>query len=295
MLLRKRISVKPKLDANVAKEKISANEVTPNQNPSPSTTVSVPLTTPAPKNDEAVLEAIQFLTSQKLEPIKSLNLQNKNVKMRELLFVNPPMTKEQKRHKKQNKPKQMNQKPTNNEQQEQSSQSPSKSLASINCDEVEINNDIGNLNGISNNNDSTLHEDEEPSLVPQVKVGPDGKLILDESSTIITRKNLIQEQEAIVEDEDDIISKTDYNSYRQRNKTNKWTTEDTKRFYHGITMFGTDFSMMESFLFSGKRSRTELHKKFKREERFNKIKVDIALNNPISVNSEELDNLKEIL
>lgn len=312
-MLRKRISVKPKLDTtSAAKEKPApiVTEPLPNQNPSePSTTVSTKIATPAPKHDEAVQEAIQFLTSQKLEPIKSLNLQNKNVRMRELLFVNPPLTKEQKRHRKLNKPKQPQQSNSNNttnsSQQSQSSsqasQSPSKD-PTTNDDEIIDNNPeltTTNTANTSTNNSNTKNDNtsspDEAGLVPQVKVGPDGKLILDESSTIITRKNSIQEQEAIVEDEDDIISKTDYNSYRQRNRTNKWSIEDTKRFYHGIAMFGTDFSMMEFLLFEGKRTRTELHKKFKREERMNKVKIDIALKNRISVTSEELDNLKEIL
>lgn len=278
LTLRKRISVKPKLqDTSLAKEKTPANDVLPNQDPSPATTVS----TSAPKNDEAVQAAIQILTSQKLAPIKSLNLQNKNVKMKELLFVNPPLTKDQKRHRKQNKTQQL-----------RNSQNPPKEAPSAAVDNITSQSQPTTT--ASSSDGKHAGQLDEASFVPQVKVGPDGKLILDESSTIITRKNSIQEQEAIVEDEDDIVSKTDYNSYRQRNKTNKWTTEDTKRFYYGIAIFGTDFSMMESLLFTGKRSRTELHKKFKREERMNKVKIDIALSNRITVNSEELDNLQEI-
>lgn len=120
--------------------------------------------------------------------------------------------------------------------------------------------------------------------------------MLDESSTIIHRKNAIKDQAAIVEDNEDIISRTNYDSFRRRpSKTSqsKWSLEDTKKFYHALTILGTDFSMMESLLFAGSRSRTELHKKFKREERVNKMKIDIALSNRISLNSAELDNLRE--
>lgn len=202
-------------------------------------------------------KAISELTSQRLEPIKSIELQNKDVKLRDLLFINPPLTRHQKRNRKQ-------------KSQLAKQDAPLES-----------------------------HDDEDSTLnpVPKVKVGPDGRLILDESSTTITRKNLIEEKEAIVEDNEDIISKTNYDSFRRRptrTSQTKWSPEDTKKFYHAMTIFGTDFSMMESLLFSGTRSRTELHKKFKREERINKKKVDIALSSRISVNSEELDDLKEI-
>lgn len=232
-------------------------------------------------SSQRVQEAITQLTGQKLEPIKSLSLRssaNKNVKLKDLLFFNPPMTKDQRRHKK------------------------SVFLAKKNeLKKVKEGDDMGN-SGDRDTIDSqpTMAPpptiDDEHSLVPQVKMGPEGNLILDESSTIINRKNSIKEQEAIVEDNEDIISRTNYDSFRRRpsnTSQTKWSPEDTQKFYQALTILGTDFSMMESLLFCGQRSRTELHKKFKREERVNKLKIDIALSNRISLSSEELDDLRE--
>lgn len=219
-------------------------------------------------SNKKVQEAITQLTGQKLEPIKSLNLRssaNKDVKLKDLLFFNPPMTKDQRRHKKSiNLAKKNEQKRIHEEEKNKKD-----------------NQDV--------EQDATIPD--EPSLVPKVKMGPDGRLILDESSMIINRKNAIKEQEAIVEDNEDIISRTNYDSFRRRptaTSQSKWSIDDTNKFYHALTILGTDFSMMESLLFSGQRSRTELHKKFKREERVNKLKIDIALSNRISLDSEEL-------
>lgn len=222
-------------------------------------------------SNEKVQEAITQLTGQKFEPIKLQSLRssaNKNVKLKDLLFFNPPMTKDQKRHKK--------------------SASLAKKSEKRRLEDEE---------SLRNSSVDFDEPQEELSLVPKVKMGPGGKLILDESSTVINRRNSIKEQTAIIEDSEDVINKTNYDSFRRRpasTSQTKWSSDDTSKFYHALTILGTDFSMMESLLFAGSRSRTELHKKFKREERVNKLKIDIALSNRISLTSEELEDLKEI-
>lgn len=226
-------------------------------------------------SDKRVQEAITQLTGQKFEPIKSLSLRssaNKNVKIKDLLFFNPPMTKDQKKHKKSISQARKNEQRKVHDQE----------LARASLDE------------------KTSHDElcGQQNLMPKVKMGPDGKLVLDERSTVISRSNAIKDQEAIVEDNEEIISKTNYESYRRKPSSTsqaKWSLEDTKKFYHALRILGTDFSLMESLLFAGFRSRTELHKKFKREERLNKSKIDIALSNRIALNSDELDDLKELL
>lgn len=253
-------------DANITKSFIE---------PEPSPTVSqIPEV-----SNQRVQEAITQLTGHKFEPIKLLSLRssaNKNVKLKDLLFFNPPMTKDQKRHKK------------------------SIILAKKNEQKKNQNDETSNVNNTNNMDvdaEQSQQSNEEHSLVPKVKMGPEGQLVLDESSMIINRKNTIKEQEAIIEDNEDVISKTNYDSFRRRPSSTsqtKWSLEDTGKFYQALTILGTDFSMMESLLFSGMRSRTELHKKFKREERVNKVKVDIALSNRISLNSEELEDLREV-
>lgn len=249
---------------------------------SPSATTTSTSSQQPEVSDKRVQEAITQLTGQRFEPIKSLSLRssaNKNVKLKDLLFFNPPMTKDQKRHKKSvflSKKSEKKKNATSNKEADELVDATSPPPTTV----TDLNQPVS-----------------EPSLVPKVKMGPDGKLVLDESSTIINRKNSLNEQEAIVEDNEDVISRTNYDSFRRKpsqTSQTKWSIEDTKKFYQALTILGTDFSMMESLLFSGLRSRTELHKKFKREERVNKLKIDIALSNRISLNSEELEDLREV-
>lgn len=283
-MLRKRTSFKPNLK-QVTTVSSPTEEATKKEESVAIVTKDVSEPEPSPTasqipevSNQRVQEAITQLTGHKFEPIKLFSLRssaNKNVKLKDLLFFNPPMTKDQKRHKKSvNSAKK-------NEQKKNQSEETSSSNTSVSNVEVE-------------GRESAAQEH---SLVPKVKMGPEGQLVLDESSMIINRKNAIKEQEAIVEDNEDIISRTNYDSFRRRpsnTSQTKWSPDDTKKFYQALTLLGTDFSMMESLLFSGLRSRTELHKKFKREERVNKIKVDIALSNRISLNSEELEDLREV-
>lgn len=241
-----------------------------------------------------VQAAINQLTGPKIEPIKSLSLRNsanKDMKLKDLLFFNPPMTKDQKRHKKSVLQAKKSELRKSNDVDAPQSQQSTHETATTNASSQET-----QLTDIDQHSQSSSQEDEH-NLVPKVKIGPEGKLILDESSTIINRRNAIKDQEAIIEDNDDVVSKTNYDSFRRRpsnTSQTKWSSEDTRKFYHALAILGTDFSLMESLLFAGSRSRAELHKKFKREERVNKIKIDIALTNRISLNSEELDDLREI-
>lgn len=287
-MVRKRASFKPNLNQVRVDQTPAAPVAAPPPPPPTLTTLPAfatqvaPLTPPLPARIVApTVPSISTTTSAPkisvgesipLDVTRLTGLRNsayKNVKLKDLLFFNPPLTKDQKRHKK-------------NERKRLSEEQANDAIAEV---DVEDSNKI--IDG----------EIEEPSLVPKVKLGPEGQLILDESSTVINRKNSIKNQEAIVEDNEEIVSRTNYDSYRRRptstNQT-KWSIEDTQKFYHALSILGTDFSMMESLLFSGHRSRTELHKKFKREERINKAKIDVALSKRISLNSEELDGLKDI-
>jgi len=268
-MIRKKTVIKPNLRqaATESRNPVQSLAPAPPNNPPTqvdSTPPSEPQVEPRGVNEEElskkVNDAISHLTGQRFEPIRSTSLRNsanKDVKLKDLLFINPPLTKDQRRHRKDVSVKK-NPKPSPESNQSQSS-----------CDE--------------------------PSLVPKVRLGPGGKLILDESSTVINRKSAVKDQDAIIEDNEEIISRTNYESYRRKSAAmgqTKWSAEDTEKFYHALTLLGTDFSMMESLLFDGHRSRTELHKKFKREERLHKTKIDIALSRRISVTSEELDGLR---
>lgn len=260
-MLRKKAVFRPNLQHAPTKPN-QPNPITPAEKPTeaePSEQINKTIPEPEPSvpetHSQAVQEAIEQLTGRNFTPIKSTGLQNsknKHIKLRDLLFVNPPLTEEQKKHKR----------------------------SAVKRPKERV--------------DAPVENSSEPSLVPKVKMGAKGQLVLDEASTIITPKNSIKSQAPIFEDQDD-VSRTNYDSFRRRTSSCKWTDDDTNKFYRGLAIFGTDFSMMESMLFSGTRDRTELHRKFKKEERANKAKVDTALSRRISLTSEELSHAQDLI
>ena len=69
--------------------------------------------------------------------------------------------------------------------------------------------------------------------------------------------------------------KLNYNSYRKFHHSKKWTTTETARFYKALGMVGTDFTMIQKFF--AHRSRNEIKRKFKREEKINQALIDKVL------------------
>ncbi|CAH1785977.1 unnamed protein product, partial [Owenia fusiformis] len=115
-------------------------------------------------------------------------------------------------------------------------------------------------------------EDDEPMPVPQVKIGPDGSIILNEASVTIDAspaKSLIEDTGEVIHEEDSYVTSA---SFRKRVTAKVWTAKETEKFYTMLSYVGTDFSLMSNVF--TKRKRIELKNKFKREERANKGKID---------------------
>ncbi|KAL5967387.1 hypothetical protein TSMEX_004861 [Taenia solium] len=117
-------------------------------------------------------------------------------------------------------------------------------------------------------------------LAPQLRLDADGNIVLDEQSLQISRpKNTDMEDLRHVAEEAGLYGTT-YNSFRRRpiqHRGRKWTEKDTTRFYRALSTIGTDFYSMTK-IFPG-RTRSQLLKKFKREERLFPHLVDEALKN----------------
>lgn len=120
-------------------------------------------------------------------------------------------------------------------------------------------------------------EEDDPSAMPapQVKVGPDGQLVIDEQSLVIeqtsVRKNKqILSQDAIEENEDH-----GGGFYKKRQKSKEWPKWETFKFYKALNVVGTDFLLMQT-LFPN-RTRQEIKQKYKKEERVNRALVEKTL------------------
>nr|CDS28172.1 transcription factor TFIIIB component B'' [Hymenolepis microstoma] len=140
---------------------------------------------------------------------------------------------------------------------------------------------------VINKKQDELHiEDQDTSneaidpLAPQLCLDADGNIVLDEQSLRVEKpvdeSNIARTHVA----EEAGLYGTTYNSFRRKpiqRRGRKWTEKDTTRFYRALSTIGTDFYSMTK-LFPD-RSRSQLLKKFKREERLFPHLVDDALKN----------------
>ncbi|XP_046470547.1 transcription factor TFIIIB component B'' homolog isoform X1 [Neodiprion pinetum] len=135
---------------------------------------------------------------------------------------------------------------------------------------------------VSMSNDDIEHTEEEnvdePAAmpVPQVKVGPDGQLIIDEQSLVIEQTGTKKGREALANSEVVVDEgRTGNGFYKRPKKSKEWPKWETLRFYKALNTIGTDFLLMQS-LFPN-RSRQEIKLKFKKEEKTNRPLVEKAL------------------
>lgn len=123
-------------------------------------------------------------------------------------------------------------------------------------------------------------EAEENALpVPQVKVGQNGEIILDEASLQLETteqkkaKDLLHQTPVIFENSK---TSTNYGTWSKKRRHSDWSEKETIKFYRALSVVGSDFSMMES-IFKNKRTRQELKLKFKKEEKLNNKIIDKCL------------------
>ncbi|XP_061183136.1 transcription factor TFIIIB component B'' homolog [Saccostrea echinata] len=116
-------------------------------------------------------------------------------------------------------------------------------------------------------------EEEEAMPVPQVKIGPDGSLIINEESLVVnTKKPVIEEETETINETENT---TTYASFRKPRTRQLWSNKETEKFYYALSSIGTDFTLMLK-VFPNK-TRTDLKKKFRKEDKENRWKIEKAL------------------
>ncbi|XP_070158261.1 transcription factor TFIIIB component B'' homolog [Polyergus mexicanus] len=139
-------------------------------------------------------------------------------------------------------------------------------------------------------------EADDPSAmpVPQVKVGPDGQLIIDEQSLVIEQKDAKRVREIMSNDiivEDGICNNGGF--YKKHKRRKEWPRWETLKFYRVLNVVGTDFLLMQT-LFPN-RTRQEIKQKYKKEERVNRQLIEKALKYHQEFDTEMLEEQLEIL
>uniref|UniRef100_A0A7G3B0B4 Putative transcription factor tfiiib component b n=1 Tax=Lutzomyia longipalpis TaxID=7200 RepID=A0A7G3B0B4_LUTLO len=124
--------------------------------------------------------------------------------------------------------------------------------------------------------------------VPQLKLGPNGEMILDEKSLVIETTGDREARETLANAsivyDDEFSSNNGF--YKRQARTKDWTDSETIIFYKCLHTIGTDFSLMCT-LFTN-RTRRDLKLKFKKEEKMNLALVNKALMYPKTFDLEEL-------
>ena len=150
-------------------------------------------------------------------------------------------------------------------------------------DDPENDLEVATINGKIEVIDDPVVEDTEPKSeaipVPQVKVGANGEIIIDESSLQVettqskVAKEVLKNASLVFENGK---TSNNYGRWSKKRRHNDWSQKETIKFYRALSVVGSDFSLMES-VFKNKRTRQELKLKFKKEERINTKMVDKCL------------------
>ncbi len=118
-------------------------------------------------------------------------------------------------------------------------------------------------------------------LVPRLRIADDGSLVFDETATITHEKQVSHKDYVRVTETHRHI--TQY-TFARRKRAEKWSQEETERFYSALRQFGVNFTLIGR-LFPG-RDRRQIKNKYKKEEKNNKEKVDYSLKHPLKIDLE---------
>lgn len=124
---------------------------------------------------------------------------------------------------------------------------------------------------------------EEPSVsAPQVKIGLDGRLVIDESSLVMHASTAAENIWETVEEGRNATKITSM-SFRKQiyAKTVIWSPKETDMFYEILRCTGPDFGLMHEFLPT--RTRNELKQKYNREEKINWARINSTLSKPCTL------------
>jgi transcription factor TFIIIB component B'' len=147
----------------------------------------------------------------------------------------------------------------------------------------------------------TVPAEEDDNLLPvttgtaRVMTDAEGNIIIDQSSLQVDRHAIHPSTltESLIHTTETIFSsKTNSATYASTrthaSNTIRWLPDDNERFYTALRMFGTDFTMVASYLGGGK-NRRHIKNKFYREEKLNGDKLTWALKNRLEVDKAGLE------
>ncbi|KAG9069418.1 Transcription factor TFIIIB component B [Linnemannia hyalina] len=129
------------------------------------------------------------------------------------------------------------------------------------------------------------------TFAPQVRV-VDGRIELDMDSltvdhAVVDAADHLEPLEYV--DESAATRFTNSASYSKKNRSEKWSEEDTELFFEALSQWGTDFGIICKIF--PKKSRIAIRNKFKREDRINHARVEQALNKKTPIDLESYSQM----
>ena len=110
----------------------------------------------------------------------------------------------------------------------------------------------------------------------------------------MTQSEIVKSQQNRLKEDNSDVKKSCLNFMSNIDPCERWSKEDTDKFFAGLQLFGTNFGMIES-LFDGKRTRNQikvscisfiltfLKKKFNKEQKKNAAKFNLMLESKITM------------
>uniref|UniRef100_A0A914Z1S3 Myb-like domain-containing protein n=1 Tax=Panagrolaimus superbus TaxID=310955 RepID=A0A914Z1S3_9BILA len=123
----------------------------------------------------------------------------------------------------------------------------------------------------------------ETEIGPKVKMDEEGNVIIDEESLVVRRNP----ENSVLETVDDDLIPKKLNSLsfkRNYSRTTNWSEIETALFYEVLSSTGTDFSLMQEYL--PFKTRTDIKKKFNKEEKVNLARINTTLSKPSILNDD---------
>ncbi|KAG0032661.1 Transcription factor TFIIIB component B [Podila clonocystis] len=128
------------------------------------------------------------------------------------------------------------------------------------------------------------------TFAPQVRV-VDGRIELDLDSLTVDHATVDGIEQGPIEYVDESSTSKFVNSatYSNKFRSEKWSEDETELFYKAISQWGTDFGIICK-LFPSK-TRIAIRNKFKREDRYNRSRVEAALSNKEPIDLDQYSQM----
>ncbi|KAF9532129.1 hypothetical protein CPB83DRAFT_760197 [Crepidotus variabilis] len=123
----------------------------------------------------------------------------------------------------------------------------------------------------------------------QVRVGPNGEMIIDEESLLVDRVENDDTENYTHVTESDYTKFVNSATYGKRFRGSRWSADETELFFEALSQYGENYELIACVLPG--RDRKACKNKFKSEDKKNPARINYCLNNSIPVDMKTLSRM----